>query len=141
IFGVLHHPIVAGQLPVRTGIVGPVEAALVLLDTGGDGGVHDVRLLRGDGERNAPEIGGGDAIGELAPVRAAVRRLVNRGFRPAGDDDAGVAAALVRGGVHRVGIARIDRDIGDAGVGTDLQNRFPRDAAVGGFVKTAISAG
>src|SRR5438552_17601033 len=47
---------------------------------------------------------------------------------------------LIRGRVNRVRIAWINRDVGDAGVLANLQNRFPSLAAIGSLVESPISS-
>ncbi len=51
-----------------------------------------------------------------------------------------MAAALVRGSVEDVGVARVHDYVGDAGVFADIERLRPRLAAVGGLVKAAIAA-
>jgi hypothetical protein len=48
--------------------------------------------------------------------------------------------ALVGSGIDHIRIARIERDIGDAGIDTDLEYGFPCSAAVGCLEQSAISA-
>src|SRR5690349_18088061 len=52
-----------------------------------------------------------------------------------------MTAALIGGGIDRVWIDRIDRDISEAGVLTNVQNFLPALPAVAGLVESAISAG
>src|ERR1019366_6872497 len=140
VFGVLDFEGSAAR-PVGAGVVGPVEAAH-LFDLGShDEGVHHVRLLPRTGQRDAAHVHGGQAVFELGPVRAAVGGLEDAGLRATGHHHAGIAAALVSGRVDHVGIARIDIDIGDAGVFGDLEQGLPRLAAIGGLVQAAVAAG
>ena len=67
-------------------------------------------------------------------------RAVNRRAGAAVDDGPDVATALIAGRDEHIGVARIEHDIGDAGVVVDLQNLVPRLAAVGRLVESAIAA-
>src|SRR5579871_3171848 len=139
VFGILHH-VVAHLGPMPAAVFGTVESGHLVTARGGYGGVDHVGFLRRDRQRNAAGIDGRQSLGQLLPMRACVGALVDRRFGTARDDDAGVAPALIGGSVYDIGIARVDIEVGDAGILADLQDGLPGLAPVGGFVKTAIAA-
>ena len=59
---------------------------------------------------------------------------------PAANQLSDRATPLIRRGVQHVGILRIHRDVGDAGVGLIESTGFPRLTAVSGLVEAAIAA-
>ena len=97
-------------------------------------------LRRRDGQADAAQVLGGQAGLELRPGGAAVGRFVDGALRAAVDQRPDVPAALVGGGEQHVGVARIEDDVGDAGVLADGQHLLPGLAAVGGLVQAAVAA-
>src|SRR5262245_27004776 len=138
------HPLRDGRthtLPGRSLVVRAKDAAS--LPCGLDRGVDDVVIGRRDGQSDAPQLSRRQAAGGGAqprPGRAAVGGFMNRAIRAAVDQCVEMAAALPTRRVNDVGVRRIERDIGDAGVLAEAQNGLPRLAAVGGLVKAAIAA-
>ena len=57
-------------------------------------------------------------------MRARIGGLIDCRFRTARHDDAGVAPPLIRGRIHHIRIARVEIEIGRAGVLADRQNGF-----------------
>src|SRR6185369_3749446 len=127
----------AALLPTGAGVGRAVEAAaLPRLD----GGVDHVGGDGGDGEADAPHLFLRQAGGELAPGGAAVTALVDRRAGAAVDQRPDLALPLIGGGIEDVGVARVHRQVGDAGVLVDREDRFPGLAAVGGLVEAAVAA-
>ena len=140
IFGILHF-LVGAAGPMLAAVLAAVVARHLVSPRGHDQGVHHVGLLRRDGQGDAAHVHGGQAFRQFLPGLAAVGSFENARVRTAGHHHAGIAPALVGGGVHHVGVARVDIDVGDAGVLGDFEDGLPGRAAVGGLVETAVAAG
>ena len=82
----------------------------------------------------------GNPFVSFVQVWPRIGRLVEAALGPTANQLSDRAPALIGGGVKDVGILRIHRDFGDAGVGADREHRFPRLAAVGGLVQPAVAA-
>ena len=50
-------------------------------------------------------------------------------------------AALFGGGIQYIGVPRIHHDVVHPGIFADLEDLFPGLSAIGGFVKSAVTAG
>ena len=101
--------------------------------------VHDVGVARRDGQTDASLGPGRKAVaGDLGPRLAGVERLPEPGTRTAALERIRGAQALVGGGVHHVRVARIERDVHEAGLVADELHQLPRRAAVGGLVEAAF---
>ena len=138
----VHADVVAALLPALAAVGGAVEAARVV--GGGDQGVDDVGVVGRDGESDAADVvpvGGGEALRELPPGRAAVLGLVDAALRAARDQEAGVPAPLPRRGVEDVGVPGIQHHVADPGVLGDVEHPLPGGAAVDRLVEAAVSAG
>ncbi len=125
-------------LPAFAAVGGAEEAALVGL--GLDDRVDDVRVLRREREADPADVPLGHPRVELAPGLAAVDRLVNGRLGPAADERPDVAATLMRGSIDRIRVARVEQDVGDAGVVTDLEHLCPGLAGVGAAIDAALAA-
>lgn len=135
----VHHAVIVLPRPGDAAVGGFEEAALAA--GSGDVGIDEVGVLRGDGQGDAPQIHGGNAVGYFAPGGPGIFGLEQARLGTAADEKADVAAALVGGGEKDIGIARVHDDFGDAGVFADGEDGFPGLAAVGGFVEAAVAAG
>src|SRR5215475_5213316 len=128
-------------LPGRPLVVRAKDAAS--LPCGLDRGVDDVVISRRNGQSDAPQVTHRQSTRsgpQPGPRRAAVGGFVNRALGAAVDQRVEMAAALPARRVNDVGIRRIERDVGDAGVFADAQDGLPRLGAVGGLVQAAITA-
>ncbi len=136
-------PPVGTDRPIRVQLAPRVvrseEAALAALRR--DQRVDRVRILPVDADPDPADLDRRQPLGQLRPLRAAVGRLVEPALGTAADQLSDRAAPLIRRGVEDVGVLRIHRDVGDAGVGADRQHRLPRLAAVGRLVEAAVAAG
>ncbi len=104
--------------------------------------VHARRLgFRIDAERDTADVARRQALGELRPRPAAVRRLEESAFRSAADHLADGAPALPHRRVEHVGVVRIDHDLVGARVRAHGQHGLPRPAAVRRLVDAAVAAG
>src|SRR5262249_10541204 len=101
----------------------------------------DVRVARGDGERDAAQLLLGQAGLELLPGLAAVGGLVDAALGAAVDERPDVPPALVGGVEQDVRVARGEDDVGHAGGRAGGDDLLPGLAAVGGLVEAAVPAG
>ena len=120
--------VVAALLPALAAVLGAVEAALLVV--GLDRRVDHVGIDRRDRQPDLAHVARRQPGGQAAPGGAAVHRLVDAGASAAGQQRPDVATALVGGGVQHVGIARVELEIGDAGVGAEVEHPLPAGAAV-----------
>src|SRR5262249_53859923 len=103
-------------------------------------GINRVRVARREGQPDAAEVSGRQAACDFLPRLPAVRTAMNRGAWATVDDGPYVSPALITRGNEHVGVARIEDDIGNAGISVDGENAFPCPAPVGRLVKTALTA-
>ena len=125
-------------LPALAAVGGAEEAALVLF--GFDDRVENVRVLQRVGEADPADLSLGQPGLELAPALAAVDRLVEGRLGTAADQRPDMAPALVRGGVDRVRVARVEQDVGDPGLLADREHPGPGLAEVDALVDAALAA-
>ncbi len=128
----------AHLLEARAPVGGAKEAARLV--RGLDDGVHHVGVGRRDREADAPHVLLGQAVLDLLPRGPGVGRLVQRRFGTAVNQRPHVAPPLVGRGVEHVGVARVHRDVVDAGVLADGQHGLPRLPGVGRLVEAAVAA-
>src|SRR5262249_9525044 len=101
--------------------------------------VHDVRIAVRDLDVHAALVRLGEAAAfDLAPRVAAVRRLPERGAWPAALQVVRTAHAFPARRVQRIRVARIHRDVDEAGLVAYEFAQLPRLAAVGGLVEAAL---
>ena len=135
----VHRPrIHVAHLPPRgAGVVGAVDAAL-----GGvlDARVEHVRVGAVDVHADAALGAGRNAGLDPRPRLAGVHRLPHAAARPAAVHAPLRATSLVGGGVQHLAVARVDDQLGGAGVVVDVQGALPGQAAVGGLVDAALAA-
>ena len=81
-----------------------------------DRGVQHVRVLRADRESGFAPNFLGEPVCQLTPGLAGILRLVDARCRPTVHEHRDIAEFLPDDGVHDVGIARVDKDLGHAGV-------------------------
>src|SRR5262245_1784227 len=113
-------------LPGFAGVTGSENAPLLVDRL--DDGIDHVGIRRRAGQANAAKLLTWQTVGQLTPRLAAVGRFVQAAFRAAVDHRPHVPAALVGGGDEHVGIARIEHNIGYAGVVADVQYALPGPA-------------
>src|SRR5262249_11883764 len=129
---------VVAFLPGGAEVAGAEDATLLVGRL--DDGVDDVGAGRGNGQADAAQFFGGQAGLQFVPGSAAVGRFIESAFGAAVDQRPNVPAALVGGGEQHVGVARVEDDVGHAGVFADRQHLLPGLAAVGGLVQPAVTA-
>ena len=130
--------VVVGALLPGDAVVGAaINPALAI--RGLDVRVNEVRLGRSDGQTDAAELLAGKAGVDLRPRLASIGAAMDGALRAAIDEGEEGTAALIRRRDHDVRVPRIDDHVSHAGVLADLEDLLPRLAAVGRFVKTAIS--
>ena len=131
--------VVSAPLPGDAVVGRAIDAALAIgrLDVG----VKDVGVHRRDSQADAPELLVGQSGGDLFPGLAAIGAAMDRAVGTAVDQRVETALPLVGRRDQHVGVARIEHDIGDAGVLGNLQHLRPRLAAVGRLVQPALAAG
>ncbi len=130
--------VLVALLPTLATIPRSIEAAFVLGRL--DGGVDDVGIGGGDGEADLAHVPIRQALFDSTPRLAGIGRLVDPRARAARQKRPDMTSTLVGGGVEHVGIARVDLDVGDAGVLVDGQHLSPGLPAVGGLVETSLAA-
>ena len=99
------------------------------------------RLRFANAQADAADVAGRQPFLELRPRPAGVGRLEDAALRARREEAVLATLALERRRVEHVGVRRIHRDLGEAGVLADLLRVRPRLAAVGGLVETALAAG
>ena len=132
--------VVVGALLPGHAVVGRAEDAAFAVGRL-DVRIEDVGVDRGDGDADPAELLARQPSRHLLPGLAAVSAAVDRALRTAVDHREEMPAPLVGRGDDDVRVARIEHDVADAGVFRDLQHLFPRLAAVGRLVQTAVAAG
>ena len=128
----------AAPLPGGAEIGGAEDAALLV--DGFDAGVDHIGIRWRHREANAPQIFAGQAGFHLVPGGPCVGGFVNGALRTAVDQRPHMPAALIRGRQQDVGIARVHRHVGHAGVLANRQHGFPGLAAIGGLIQSAVAA-
>ncbi len=120
----------------------PVLPRVVRAEEGGvlglDQGVDHVRPRRRDRHGDAPLLPRGQPCFERLPGLAAVARLVEAAPLAAGREGVRRAAELPHAGVEDRRVLGIDREIGAAGVGVDVEHLLPGLAAVRRLVDAAV---
>src|SRR5205807_1887611 len=99
------------------------------------------RVLRIDAEGNAPDVILRESFRELGPVLSRIPGLPNPAFGTAADHLSDRAAPLVRRRIDHVGVLRIEHDVADSRVVTDVKHALPLRAAVDRLVEAALAAG
>ena len=117
---------------------GSIEAPFLF--RGFDGGVDVVGVDRRDRESDLSHVAAREAALDLAPGRTAVRRLVDAGFRSAGEERPGTTTPLIGRRPQDVGVVRMDLEVGRSGVRRNLENECPALAAVGGLEDATLAA-
>src|SRR6185503_19303952 len=124
----------------RRGRRATAEAAAAARRLGADQRVDARRVLRIHAERDPADVVFGQSLRQLRPLLARVGALPDAALGAAADHLPHGAAALIRGCVDDVGVARVEHDVADAGVVADVQHPLPFRAAVGRLVETALAA-
>src|SRR5207244_3218624 len=101
-----------------------------------------VRIRFRDVERDAAERAGRQTVArQLRPETLTVDALPQRAAGAAAVEAAAAPAPLITRCINNVGIRRIERDVGEAGVFVDVFDLAPRPPAVGRLVDAAIRTG
>src|SRR5262249_32982744 len=102
--------------------------------------INHIQIAGRQGQPDSAQVFRGQAGFDLVPRLAAICGAVNGAFRPAVDQRPDVPPSLIRRSQEDVGIARVQGDIGDAGVFADVEDEVPGLAAVGRLVKAAVTS-
>ena len=126
------------QRPARAGIVGRVEAAVLVLDQR----VDAIRVRARDGDADPADDAGRQTLGagDLRPGLAAVGGLEQPAARAAARHLVLDPVRLPQRRVHHAGVAPIDDDVHGAGLVVAVEHLLPRLAAVGALEQAALLA-
>ena len=134
-------PVVAARpRPGRAGVVRAVQPAVVHRV---HHGVDAARPARRHGEADASRLGGQAMAGDLRPVIAAVRRLVEAAAGTVGRrvDVPRGTAGLPQGGVEDLRVPRLEGEVDRSGVVVLAEHLLPAPAAVAGAEHAALRVG
>ena len=122
--------------PFKATVIGTVEGCFFCLDQG----VNAFGVGRGNGQADAAQFAGGQAVffGALLPVFPAVVAHVQTAALAAGIKKPGPALVLPHGGYQLFRVCGVHHQVGTAGGVVDKKHLFPAFAAIPGFKNTAL---
>ena len=131
-----HGAVFVDQLPVSAGVIGDVQAALVVFDHG----VDTVGIAAGDGHADLADDSRGQAgiARDLSPVIARVGGFEEAATRSAAGQSPGGAIDVPDGGEKDVGVVRVQDQIDGARMVVAVEDFLPGGATVFGAEHAAL---
>ena len=103
--------------------------------------IHAAGLFRVGRQCDTSHFSGRQTVGQLCPVATTVGGLEDAAIGTAANHLADVTTTLVGAREDRVRVARVKREVREAGVLVDVQHTVPGRATVGRLVDAAVAAG